>query len=147
MKKVYYVNNISMPDIMQIEEKLYRLYRDTILKFEKSFSQYESSVELIECWTTEDLDNATNIRPTFERKYAYWICYKVLRDGKIIVYDDENSPLARSYIVLSISKTIKQGKCKVVVKEFDDTRDVIEELQDDLDKIEQMRNTGDGSLS
>ena len=138
MKKEYCVNNISMQDIIQIEKRLYRLYRDAILKFEKRFSPYKCNIEIIECWTTGDSNNATNIRPTFEHKYVYWICYEVLYNEKPFVYDNENSPLTRSYAVLAISKAIKSHESKGFVKVFDDTEDVMEELVEDLNKIKQV---------
>ncbi len=138
MKKEYYVESINMHNVLEIEEKLYELYRDTILDFKKSFSLYNCDIEIRHCWTTDSAENVTNIRPTLEHQYVYWICYEVLYNGKPIVYDNENSPLTRSYCVLIISKEIKYQKQQFFVRIFDDTEDVVEELVEDLSKIKQI---------
>lgn len=150
MKKEYYVDNIGLHDIIQIEKNLYKLYRDAILDFEKSFSLCKCNIKIIDCWTSGDSGNATNIRPNLKSKYVYWICYVVLYNGKPIIYDDENSPITRNYGVLVISKMIKHHKHKFIVKVFDNTDDVKEELVEDLKKIRQMfshNQSGDGSVS
>ena len=138
MKKAYYVDEISMLDIIQIEKKLYNLYRNTIIDFKKRFSSYNCDIEITQCWTTDSSEKSTNIRPTLERQYIYWICYEVLYNGKPVIYDDENSPLIRNYAVLVISKSSKLCRHKFIVKVFEDTEDVIEELLEDLNKIERM---------
>ncbi len=147
MRKVYYVDNISMHDIIKIEKNLYNLYRDAILDIKKSFSLCKCNIEIIDCWTTGDFENSTNIRPDLENKYVYWICYLVRYNGKPIVYDTENSQLTRSYCVLAISKETNHHKQKFCVKIFDDTKDVMEELMEDLSRIEKgtQRTQGDGS--
>ena len=135
MKKGYYVDNIDMLDIIRIEERLYELYRNTILDFVKSFSLYDCDIEVIGCWTTDNSGKVTNTRPNLDNKYIYWICYEILHNGKPIIYDDENSLLTRSYGVLVISKVKKRRKHKFFVEVFEDTEDVIEELLEDLNKI------------
>lgn len=148
MKKEYSVDNIDMYDVIRIEQKLYKLYREAILDFKKSFSLYKCNIETIDCWTTNDFESATNIRPNLDNKYVYWICYTVLHNGKPVIYDNENSPLTRNYSVLVISKVMKHNKLKFIVEVFDDTEDVKEELVEDLKKLEQLTNqskTGDGS--
>ena len=147
MKKEYYVDDMGMHDVIQIEKKLYKLYRDAILDCEKSFSLYKCNIKILECWTTGDSVNSTNIRPNLENKYVYWICYVVLYNGKPVIYDNENSPITRNYAVLVISKTMKRHQHRFFVKVFDDAEDVKEELVEDLNKIKQMFNTGDSSLS
>jgi len=116
MKKAYYVDEISMLDIIQIEKKLYNLYRNTIIDFKKRFSSYNCDIEITQCWTTDSSEKSTNIRPTLERQYIYWICYEVLYNGKPVIYDDENSPLIRNYAVLVISKSSKLCRHKFIVK-------------------------------
>lgn len=138
MKKEYYIDNISMNDVVRMEEKLYKLYQDAIINFEKKFSSYNCNIRIINCWTTDNLKNATNVRPILHHKYIYWICYEVLYNGKPVIYDDENSPLTRSYSVLVILKVKKLRQCQFLVKVFNDTEDVMEELMDDLNKIKQM---------
>ena len=138
MKKEYCVETINMQDVIRIEEKLYGLYVDTVLDFKERFSLYNCEIEIIRCWTTDNLEIATNFRPTLECEYVCWICYEVLYNGKPIVYDNENSPLTRSYCVLTISKKMKHHKQKFFVRIFDDTTDVVEELTEDLSKIKQM---------
>ena len=138
MKKEYYVESINMHDVVVIEEKLYELFRDTILDFKKSFSSYNCDIEIIHCWTTDSSENAINIRPTLARQYVYWICYELLYNGNPIVYDNENSPLTRSYCVLTISKEMERQRQKFFVRIFDDTKDVVEELVEDLSRIKQM---------
>lgn len=138
MKKEYYEDNISLHDVIEIEKNLYELYRDVILDFEKSFSLYKCSIEILECWTTDDSGNATNIRPNLDNKYIYWICYVVLYNGKPIICDNENSLITRSYGVLVISKAVKWYKHKFIVKVIDDIEDVKEELVEDLNKIRQI---------
>lgn len=138
MKKEYSVDNINMQDVIQIEKKLYSLYWNTILNFKNRFSSYNCNIEIIECWTTDDSNNATNIRPILEHNYVYWICYEVRNNGKSIVYDNENSPLTRSYAALIISKVIKHHESKYRIKVFNDTEDVMEELVEDLNKIKKM---------
>ena len=138
MKKEYYVENINIHDVVRIEEKIYELFRDTILEFKENFSLYDCDIEIIRCWTTDSSENATNIRPSLECQYVCWICYEVLYNGKPIVYDDENSPLTRSYCVLVISKQMKRHKQKFFVQIFYDTKDVVEELVEDLGRIKQM---------
>lgn len=138
MKKEYYVDNINMHDIIQIEKNLYKLYQDVIHNFENSFSSYNCHIEINDCWTADYSGNATNIRPKFEKEYVYWICYEVLYNGKPITYDDEDSPITRSYGVLEISKVMKRFKQKFIVKVCDETEDVKEELMEDLNKIRQV---------
>lgn len=138
MKKEYYEDNISLHDVIMIEKNLYELYRDVILDFEKSFSLYKCSIEILECWTTDDSENATNIRPNLDNNYIYWICYVVLYNGKPIICDNENSLITRSYGVLVISKAVKWYKHKFIVKVIDDIEDVKEELVEDLNKIRQI---------
>ena len=138
MKKEYYVDEINMLDIISIEEKLYELYRNTIFDFKKRFSSYNCDIEVMDCWSTNDSEKATNSRPNLENKYIYWICYVVLYNGKPFIYDNENSPLTRNYGVLVISKAMKRCRHKFIVKVFEDTEDVIEELLEDLNKIERL---------
>ena len=57
---------------------------------------------------------------------------------KLVIYDDENSPLERSYVALSITKTKKWYKKQFIVKVIEDTEDVKEELIEDLKKIRQI---------
>ena len=143
MKKEYYVETINMQDVIRIEDKLYGLYVDIVLNFKESFSLYNCEIETIRCWTTDSLESATNFRPILECEYVCWICYEVLYNGKPIVYDNENSQLTRSFCVLTISKKMKHHKQKFLVRIFDDTTDVVEELAEDLSKIKQMRNQSD----
>lgn len=138
MKKEYFVENINIHDVIRIEEKIYKLFRDTILDFKKDFSLYNCDIEIIRCWTTDSSENATNIRPLLARQYVCWVCYEVLYNGKPIIYDNENSALMRSYCVLVISKEVRSHKQKFFVRIFDDTKDVVEELAEDLSRIKQM---------
>lgn len=135
MRKVYYVDSINMRDIIKIEENLYNLYRNAILDVKKVFPYGKYSIEIINCWTTGGFENATNVRPKLENKYVYWICYLVSYNGKPIIYDTENSLLTRSYCVLLISKETNHHKQKFCVRIFDDTKDVEEELMEDLNRI------------
>lgn len=138
MKNEYCMDCIDMRDIVLIEEKLYRRYKEVIGKFEKRFSFYHCKIELIECWTTGDSNIATRIRPTLDDEYIYWICYQVVCDENPIVYDDENSPLARSYLSLKI----KHRKRKVIVEVFEDIEDVAEELEEDFGRLKLLKETG-----
>lgn len=138
MKKEYYVDDIVMYDVIRIEEKLHKLYRNTILDFERRFSFYGCNIEITDCWTTDNCTKTTNFRPDFVNDYVCWICYVVLYNGIPIIYDNENSPITRSYAVLTISKAAKHHKHKFIFKEFDNTEDLKEELEEDLQKIIQM---------
>lgn len=136
MNKEYYEDNINLNDIIQIEERLYEHNQNMILSFEKRFSEYKCDVEVIDFWTTGGYKNATTTRPYLDDKYVYWICYRVLHNGKQVIYDDENSPLMRNYVVLDISKGRWCHKHKFIIKVFDDTEDVKKELEEDLNRLE-----------
>ena len=139
MKKEYYVDDITMFDVIPLEEHIFSIYQNVIRKFKKELSNYNCTIQLMECWTTESLNDAKLVRPaSFEKKYYYWICYQLLHEGLPIIYDDENSPLERSYCAIAISRVNKRNKNKFVIKEFYDTEDVEKEFAEDFNKIKEM---------
>lgn len=120
--------------------------RDALSALEKLTQRYSEIIGQMKCkfilrpfWIVAN-KKVVNTPPCFDLPFSYWIEYSIVQDGKMVIYDAENSATNRAYFVLGVEKNennIANSK-QVTVRYFPDIGDIEEELQKDIQLLREI---------
>ena len=140
MTSRFKVSLANFEHIFSMEMDMYTRYMQKVTELEKLFATYQCTLKVIKYWTVDDKTGAIFSKPPVGANHTFWISYVVTHQNKPIIYDDEQSPLTRSYMVVSISQVSRSyaRQSEYDIRLYDDMRDVETELMEDLCQVKSI---------